>query len=96
MPVSDGNVVRLTIPQLSGERRQEILKSLRKMSESQRVAVRNVRRDAIAEVKKGEKEKTFSEDDSRKVQDKIQKLTDKYIKIVDELTAAKEEEIMEV
>ena len=96
MPVSDGNVLRLTIPPLSGERRQEMLKTIRKEAESQKVALRNVRRDINEEIKKAEKDKEISEDTSRKIQDKVQKLTDKYVKMVDEITAAKEKEIMEV
>jgi ribosome recycling factor len=96
MPVNDGNVLRVTIPALSGERRQEILKTIRKEAESQKIALRNVRRDINEEIKKGEKDKEISEDMSRKIQDKVQKLTDKYVKLVDEITAAKEKEIMEV
>jgi len=96
MPVSDGNVLRLTIPPLSGERRQEMLKTIRKEAESQKVALRNVRRDINEEIKKAEKDKEISEDTFRKIQDKVQKLTDKYVKMVDEITAAKEKEIMEV
>jgi len=96
MPVSDGNVLRLTIPPLSGERRQEMLKTIRKEAESQKVALLNVRRDINEEIKKAEKDKEISEDTSRKIQDKVQKLTDKYVKMVDEITAAKEKEIMEV
>lgn len=96
MPVNDGNLIRLTIPALSGERRQEIVKSLRKELEAQRVAVRNVRRDIIEEIKKAEKDKDFSEDDSHRIQEKVQKLTNKYTKSVDDLFAAKEKEVMEV
>jgi ribosome recycling factor len=96
MPVNDGNVLRLTIPQLSGERRQEILKSVKKEAESQKVALRNVRRDMNEEIKKAEKNKELSEDMSRKIQDKVQKLTDKYVSLVDDMTQAKEKEIMEV
>ena len=96
MPLSDGNVLRLTIPPLSGERRQEIVKSIRKEAEAQKVSVRSIRRDAIDEIKKAEKGKELSEDGSRRIQDRVQKLTDKYVKNVDELTAAKEKEAMEV
>lgn len=96
MPVNDGNVVRVTIPQLSGERRQEIIKGIRKEAEAQKVAIRNVRRDINEEIKKAEKDKEISEDESRKLQEKIQKLTDKYIKNIDELVEAKEKEVMEV
>ncbi|HHY76317.1 MAG TPA: ribosome recycling factor [Firmicutes bacterium] len=96
MPVNDGNVVRVTIPPLSGERRQEIVKNIRKQAEAEKVNVRNVRRDAIEVIRKAEKEKQLSEDQARKIQDKVQKLTDKYIKAVDEVVAAKEKEVMEV
>ncbi|MGI6643763.1 MAG: ribosome recycling factor [Bacillota bacterium] len=96
MPTNDGNVLRLTLPQLTGERRQELIKQLRKECESQRVSLRNVRRDVNEEIRKAEKDKTFSEDESKKIQDKVQKLTDKYVKMIDELASAKEKEIMEV
>lgn len=96
MPINDGSVVRLSLPALSGERRQEIVKSIRKQAEGEKVTVRNVRRDVIEIVKKGEKDKDLSEDQSRKIQDKVQKLTDKYIKAVDETVAGKEKEVMEV
>ncbi len=96
MPINDGNILRLTLPQLTGERRQELLKSMRKECESQRVALRNVRRDVNEEIKKGEKNKSLSEDESKRIQDKVQKLTDKYVKVVDDLASVKEKEIMEV
>ncbi len=96
MPVNDGNIVRLTIPALTGERRQELVKAIRKQAEAEKVSVRNVRRDYIEEIKKAEKDHEISEDESRRIQDKIQKLTDKYIKVVDEMTAAKEKEVTEV
>lgn len=96
MPVSDGNLVRLSIPALTKERRQEIVKSLRKQAENEKVSMRNVRRDCIEEVKKAEKDKEISEDESRRIQERVQKLTDKYVKIVDDLTEVKEKEVMEV
>ena len=96
MPVNDGNLLRLSIPPLSGERRQEIVKSIKKESEAQKVSVRNIRRDMIEEIKKAEKDKDLSSDESHRVQEKAQKLTDKYIKNVDDLTTAKEKEVMEV
>ena len=96
MPVNDGNLVRLTIPALTGERRQEIVKSIRKQAEAEKVSIRNIRRDYIEEVKKAEKDHEISEDDSRRVQDKIQKLTDRYVKSIDELTSVKEKEVTEV
>lgn len=96
MPVSDGNLLRVTLPQLTGERRQEILKSMKKQTEAHRVSLRSVRRDVNEQIKKGEKDKFFGEDSAKRIQDKVQKLTDKYIKIADELAALKEKEIMEV
>ncbi|WP_371369036.1 Ribosome-recycling factor [Sporomusa rhizae] len=96
MPNNDGSVIRLTIPQLTQERRSEIVKVIHKKAEECRVAIRNLRRDANDNIKKGEKDKLISEDEAKKAQDDIQKLTDKYIKEVDQVMAAKEKEIMEV
>lgn len=96
MPNSDGTVIRLSIPQLTQERRTEIVKVIHKKAEECRVAIRNLRRDANDSVKKGEKDKVVSEDEAKKGQDEIQKLTDKYIKEVDHIMAVKEKEIMEV
>ncbi|HHY35560.1 MAG TPA: ribosome recycling factor [Firmicutes bacterium] len=95
-PVSDGNVVRVSIPAPSGERRQEIVKQLRKMAETQRVAIRNIRREINEEIKKSEKDGELSEDESKRAQEKVQKLTDKYIQAIDEMLEAKEKEVMEV
>ncbi len=96
MPNSDGVVIRLSIPQLTQERRAEIVKVIHKKAEEARVAVRNLRRDANESVKKTEKDKIVSEDEAKKAQDDIQKLTDKYIKEIDLIMSAKEKEIMEV
>ncbi|MCX7779303.1 MAG: ribosome recycling factor [Negativicutes bacterium] len=95
-PSSDGSVIRLTIPQLTKERRAELVKVVHKKAEESRVAVRNLRRDANDAIKKLEKDKVISEDETKKGQDDIQKLTDKYIKEIDTVMAAKEKEIMEV
>ncbi|MGI5902240.1 MAG: ribosome recycling factor [Desulfitobacteriia bacterium] len=95
-PNNDGTVIRLAIPQLTAERRAEIVKSVKKKAEEARVAIRNIRRELIDDIKTLEKEKVISEDESKKNQEKAQKLTDKYIKEVDELLAVKEKEIMEV
>lgn len=95
-PSSDGTVIRLAIPQLTQDRRTELVKMAKKKAEDSRVAVRNVRRDANDEVKKLEKGEHLSEDDAKRGQDEIQKLTDKYIKSIDEVLDKKEEEIMEV
>lgn len=95
-PSSDGSVIRLTIPQLTKERRSELVKVVHKKAEESRVAVRNLRRDANDSIKKLEKDKTISEDETKKAQDDVQKLTDKYIKEIDIVMAAKEKEVMEV
>lgn len=96
MPSNDGKIIRLPIPSLTEERRKELVKLAKKMSEDLRVAVRNIRRDINEEVKKIEKEKKISEDESRKAHEDIQKTTDQYIKKIDEILKKKEEEIMEV
>lgn len=95
-PNSDGNVVRLQIPHLTEERRKEFIKILHKKAEEHRVSIRNIRRDANEDLKRQEKAGEVSEDDLRRAQDQIQKLTDKYIEQVDKLTQAKEAELMEV
>jgi len=95
-PNSDGVVIRLNIPQLTQQRRTELVKVVHKKAEENRIAIRNFRRDANDAIKKLEKEKTVSEDESKKAQDDMQKLTDKYIKEVDVIMSAKEKEIMEV
>ncbi|NJN48932.1 MAG: ribosome recycling factor, partial [Alkalinema sp. RL_2_19] len=95
-PNNDGAVIRLNIPPLTNDRRKELVKLASKYAEDGKVAVRNVRRDGIDMVKKQEKEKEISEDESRDLQDKIQKLTDKYVAKVEEVLAAKEKDIMTV
>ena len=95
-PISDGNVIRLSIPQLTQERRAELAKVLKKKSEEGRVAVRNLRREANEAFKNQQKNSEISEDEQRRLQDEVQKLTDKYIKEIDALLAAKEKEIMTV
>jgi ribosome recycling factor len=94
-PNNDGNIIRINIPPLTEERRTELVKMTRKYGEDAKVAVRNVRRDANDEIRKLEKGE-LSEDESRRLQDEIQKLTDRYVKEVDQVLAAKEKEIMEV
>ena len=96
MPTNDGVIIRLNIPQLTQERRSEIVKVIHKKAEECRVAIRNLRRDANDTIKKLEKDKTVSEDETKKAQDDIQKLTDRYIKEVDQIMAVKEKDIMEV
>jgi ribosome recycling factor len=95
-PTNDGSVIRITIPPLTEERRNELVKVARKMGEDAKVAIRNVRRDANDELKKMEKNGEISEDTARRGQEEIQKLTDRYIKEVDQVVAGKEKEIMEI
>ena len=95
-PNSDGTAIRLSIPPLTQERRQELVKTVGKKAEEAKVAIRNIRRDGNDAIKKLEKAKEITEDDSKKGQESVQKLVDKYIKTVDTLREAKEKEIMEV
>lgn len=95
-PANDGNVIRVPIPALNEERRKEIVKLVKKFAEESRVAIRNIRRDGIEELKKQEKEAHFSEDERKSAETEIQKMTDKHTKEIDELLAHKEKEVMEV
>lgn len=95
-PNNDGKIIRLSIPQLTQERRLELAKTTHKKAEEAKVATRNIRRDANDAVKKLEKDKLITEDELKKGQEDVQKLTDKYIKEIDSVMAAKEKEIMEV
>jgi ribosome recycling factor len=95
-PASDGKVVRIPIPPLTEERRKELAKVVRKMAEDARVAVRNVRREAIEKLKDREKKKEVSEDDVKRGQDRVQKETDAFVRKIDEILRAKEQEILEV
>ncbi|MGE5655573.1 MAG: ribosome recycling factor [Actinomycetota bacterium] len=95
-PSNDGSVIRLNIPQLTSERRQELVKQAAKMAEEGKVAIRNIRRDAVDSIRKQEKSSELSKDESRDLQEKMQKLTDKYIAKVEELLAAKEKDITTV
>jgi ribosome recycling factor len=95
-PASDGQRVRVPIPELSQERRTELSKIAHKYAEQARVAVRNVRRDGMEFLKKQEKDGKISEDEHRKLHDEVQKLTDGHVKKVDDALAAKEKEIMQV
>lgn len=95
-PNSDGNAIRLAIPQLTQERRQELVKTVNKKSEETKVALRNIRRDGNDAVKKLEKSKEATEDEVKKGQESMQKLVDKYIKMVDAARSTKEKEVMEV
>jgi len=95
-PVADSELVRLPIPPLTGERRKELAKTINKLTEEARIAVRSGRRDANDMLKEAEKEKEISEDGSKAAQKRVQELTDKYIVVVDGIGAKKEEEILEV
>jgi ribosome recycling factor len=95
-PANDGLVIRLNIPQLTEERRKEMVRQCAKKAEEFKVVVRNIRRDVNDEIKAMEKAKECSEDEAKKGLDEAQKLTDKYIKHIDENYALKEKEIMEV
>lgn len=92
-PVVDGTIIRLPIPELNEERRRELTKVAGKYSENARIAIRNIRRDGMDDVKKS---KTLSEDDQKIYSSDIQKLTDEYVAMVDEATTTKEKEIMQV
>ncbi|MEA4901487.1 ribosome recycling factor [Desulfitobacterium sp.] len=95
-PSSDGNVIRLIIPQLTAERRNELVKTVKKKAEDARVVIRNIRRDVNDQIKKLEKDHTASEDDAKRAQEDVQKMTDKFIKEIDRIMDTKEQEIMEV
>jgi len=95
-PNNDGSVIRLAIPQLTEERRRELVKVVKKKSEETRVAVRNIRRDVNEELKKSEKNGELTEDELRKLQESMQKLTDKYVEEIEKVLVTKEKEIMEV
>ena len=95
-PVNDGKVLRIAIPPLTEERRKDLVKQVKKISEEYRVAVRNCRRDAIDTLKKQKNNKEISEDDLFKLQDEAQKETDRFVKKIDQILAEKEKEVMEV
>ena len=94
-PTNDGKIIRITLPALTEERRKELVKLAKKMSEDNKVSIRNHRRDANEALKGMKNDKQISEDDMHKALDQVQKLTDEYIKKVDEIAASKEKEIME-
>lgn len=95
-PMNDGKVIRLKVPELTEERRRDLVKNIKKICEDARVAVRMVRRDANDELKRALKDKAITEDDNKRDQDEVQKLTDDYIKKIDQLAADKEKELMTV
>ena len=95
-PTNDGKIIRLVFPELNEERRVELTKKVRKAAEEAKVAVRNIRRDAIEQVKKLKKDSQITEDEQHKAEEDMQKITDKGIKEIEDICAAKEKEIMEV
>ena len=95
-PQNDGRVIRLAFPQLTEERRKELIKQVKKYGEDAKVAVRNVRRDAVDYVKKAQKKGELTEDDQKKSEKDIQDLTDKCTKRIDEMCSVKEKELMEI
>jgi ribosome recycling factor len=94
-PSNDGTIIRITIPMLTEERRKDLAKDTKRFGEEAKVAIRNIRRDANEDIKKKEKDQ-ISEDESRRHQEDVQKLTDRFVAEVDKILAAKEKEIMEV
>ena len=95
-PASAGTVIRVPLPALTEERRKDMIRVVRQEAEGGRVAIRNIRRDVLGDIKDLQKEKLISEDDERRAQDEIQRITDKYIAHVDEVLAEKEKDLMEI
>jgi len=95
-PMNDGKVIRLKVPELTEDRRRDLVKGVKKICEDARVAVRLARRDANDELKKALKDKVITEDDNKRQHDEVQKITDDYIKKIDDLAADKEKELMTV
>ena len=95
-PSNDGKVIRLPIPQLTEERRRELVKIVRHMAEEGRIAIRNIRRDAMHHLKEAVQEGEIGDDEERRAEDRVQKLTDEHVHAIDELLKHKEAEIMEV
>jgi ribosome recycling factor len=95
-PVNDGKVIRVPLPELTEERRKELVRHVKKIGEEYRVSARNHRRDANERVKKLQKDKQITEDDARATQDRVQKLTDEYVDKIEKVLKAKEDELMAV
>lgn len=95
-PQSDGKLIRLALPAPTEERRKELVKVVKKQAEDYRVQVRNARRDAVESLKKSEKEKQLTQDDLRRLEQDVQRLTDSFIKKIEDILQAKEKEIMEI
>ena len=95
-PNNDGKLIRLTFPELTEERRKDIVKDIKKLSEEAKIAIRSIRRDAMDLAKKEQKDGNMTEDEEKQAEDKIQKLTDKKVAEIDEISAKKEKDIMSV
>ena len=95
-PANDGKIIRLVFPELTEERRKDLVKTGRKKGEESKVAIRNIRRDLNDQIKKQKKDSLITEDDQKKLEEKGQKLTDEFIKDIDAILAAKEKEILSV
>ena len=95
-PINDGKVIRLKLPDLTEQRRKELVKQCQKLVEESKVAIRMARRDANEALKKALKDKAISEDDNKRAQDEVQKITDQYIEKADKLSGEKEKEIMTI
>src|SRR5437660_2799126 len=95
-PTNDGQVIRLVLPQLTEERRKELVKQVHHRAEEARVAVRNCRRDALDHLRKAEKDGGISQEDEKRAQERLQKLTDGFVRRVDDVSRFKETEVMEV
>lgn len=95
-PGNDGKVIRLVFPELTEDRRKELVKDIKKKAENAKVAIRNIRRDANDAIKKAAKASEISEDEQKDIEDEIQKMTDKYIEVIDKETESKAKEIMTV
>ena len=95
-PANDGRIIRLVFPELTEERRKELVKDVKKKAENAKVAIRNIRRDGNDTIKKSQKSNEISEDEAKQLEDKIQKLTDKYVGMIDNVMESKSQEIMKV
>lgn len=95
-PLNDGNIIRIQLPKMSSERREELIKTLHKKGEECRISLRNIRKEAQAIMRDAEKGKKLSEDYIRRLQDSLQKITDKYIEIVDKIIHKKEDEVRQL
>lgn len=95
-PSNDGRIIRLVFPELTEERRKELVKDVKKKAENAKVAIRNIRRDGNDTIKKSQKSNDISEDEAKQLEDKIQKLTDKYVGMIDNVMESKSQEIMKV